>query len=339
LQNKESINYNEYDAIIFDIDGVLIDVINSYNQTIIKTTQRILDFIFKIKMNLTHIPIEKLISKFRHTGGFNNDIDTTYSIILTIVYCKKMNKCNRSEILNFFLNLLEKIDDKGILSVENELEKLGEIGDIKNKLEYPKDGNIVSTVFNEIFYGKDLYMEQFKKNSKYYFGKPLINNDKIIIKEKTIQDLSKEFNGKLILISGRSRVASYFTLNNLLNYFIKDACIFLEDEKREYAKPSTYAIHKVFNQLKLKNAIYVGDSIEDFLMVERFRDENNRAKIIFCGVYGTNAISSKDLKRLFELKRADIIVENVNDIPNILNNTKKIKPSIGYGGSRTYSPS
>ncbi len=34
-------------------------------------------------------------------------------------------------------------------------------------------------------------------------------------------------------------------------------------------------------------------------------------------------IHHEHLKRLFELKGADIIVENVNDIPNILNNTKK----------------
>jgi phosphoglycolate phosphatase-like HAD superfamily hydrolase len=321
LQYKESLNYNEYDAIIFDIDGVLIDVINSYNQTIIKTIQHVLYFIFKININLIDIRINKLISKFRHTGGFNNDIDTTYSIILTIVYCKIINKCDYSEIFNFFLDLLEKIDHKGILSVENQLEKLGDIKDIKIKLQYPKENNIISTVFNEIFYGPDLFKRQFKKNSKSYFGEPLINNDKIIIKEKTLQKLSKEFNGKLILISGRSRVAAHFTLKNLLDYFIKDACIFLEDEKREYSKPSTYALHKVFHQLNLKNAIYVGDSIEDFLMVERFKFETDRTKVIFCGVYGTNANSSKDLKRLFELKEADIIVKNVNNIPNILNNT------------------
>ncbi len=75
------------------------------------------------------------------------------------------------------------------------------------------------------------------------------------------------------MISGRSKIAAYFTLNNLLDYFIKDACVFLEDEKREYSKPNTFALHKVFNHLNLRNAIYVGDSIEDILMVEKFRQE------------------------------------------------------------------
>ena len=37
MKHKEGIIYSEYDAIIFDIDGVIIDVINSYNETIIKT--------------------------------------------------------------------------------------------------------------------------------------------------------------------------------------------------------------------------------------------------------------------------------------------------------------
>jgi HAD superfamily phosphatase len=321
LQYKENINYDTYEAIIFDIDGVLIDVIKSYNQTIIKTIEHILTNNFNIK--LTDFPIEQLISKFRHTGGFNNDIDTTYSMILTIVYCKLINKNDINEIFDFFIELLDKIDDKGILSVEKELERLGRIENIKNQLGYPKDDNIISTVFNEFFYGPDLFRKQFNKDPKYYFDKPLINNDKLIIKEKTIKDLSKKFNGKLILISGRSKIAANFTLQKLLDYFIKDACIFLEDEKREYSKPNTYAIHRVFNQLKLKNAIYVGDSIEDLLMTKKFRDETNGEKITFCGVYGKNTNSSKNLKRLFELKGADIIVENVNDIPNILNNTKK----------------
>lgn len=314
-------NYDKYEAIIFDIDGVLIDVINSYNQTIIETIQHILRINFN--MNLTDFPIENLISKFRNTGGFNNDIDTAYSIILTILYCRLINKTDLKEIFNFLSALLEKIDDKGIQAIENELRKLGNIDEIKNRLEYPQENNIISTIFNEIFYGPDLFRKQFNKDPQYYFNKPLIGNDKIIIKEDTIQDLSREFDGKLILISGRSKVAAYFTLNKLLNYFIKDACIFLEDEKREFSKPNTYAIHKVFEHLKLNNALYVGDSIEDLIMVKKFREETNSSKIIFCGVYGKNTNSSTELKRLFELNGADILVENVNDIPNILYNIKK----------------
>ncbi len=36
----------------------------------------------------------------------------------------------------------------------------------------------------------------------------------------------------------------------------------------------------------------LGDSIEDLLMAKKFRDETNKEKIIFCGVYGKNTNSS-----------------------------------------------
>ena len=312
--------YNGYDAIIFDIDGVLIDVINSYNQTIAKTIEYILHNHFNI--SLADFPIEQLISKFRHTGGFNNDIDTAYSIILTIVYCKLIEINETNEIYDFFIELLDKLDDKGIISVEKELEKYGNIENVKIKLGYPKEDNIISTIFNEIFYGPELFKMQFKKESKYYFDEPLIKNDKLIVLESTIKYLFEKFNGNLILISGRSKISAYFTLNNILDYFIKDACIFLEDEKREYSKPNPYAIYKVFNYLNLKSAVYVGDSVEDLLMVKKFKETRDE-KIIFCGICGKNMHSSESLKKLFEIKGADFMVETVNDIPNILNNIKK----------------
>ncbi len=69
----------------------------------------------------------------------------------------------------------------------------------------------------------------------------------------------------------------------------------------------------------------MGDSIEDLLMVKKFESETNDKKIIFFGIYGKgeSVKESEELKELFKRKGADILIENVNDIPNILNNTKK----------------
>lgn len=315
------INYNEYDAIIFDIDGVLIDVGSSYNQTIIKTVQYVLKNNFDIE--LTEFPYEELITKFRYTGGFNDDIDTTYSIILIFLYYSNFHKIRGEQIVVFFNELLKKIDDKGVESVEKELEKIGDIQSIKSKLKYNNKDDIISTIFNEIFYGPELFKKQFNRTPKYYFNEPFITNDILLIEESTIQYLSDLFKGNLVLVSGRSKVASYFTLDGLIDYFVKDACIFLEDEKKEFSKPNPFSLHKVFDCLELKNAIYVGDSIEDLLMVNNFRKVTNNREILFCGVYGKNNKASKDLKKLFKLKNADMIIEDVNDIPNILNNTKK----------------
>jgi hypothetical protein len=61
-------------------------------------------------------------------------------------------------------------------------------------------------------------------------------------------------------------------------------------------------------------------------MVENFRKQTAENKIFFCGVYGDdddkNNKGSINKKRLLKSNNADIIIKNVNDLPNILNNTK-----------------
>ena len=351
---------DECEAIIFDIDGVLVDVRRSYNEAIIKTVQIILKDIYDIKI-ANEFPFEKLISKLRNTGGFNNDIDTAYAIILIILHCILINKMDIEKTLGTFDKLVEKLDDKGKDSVEKELENMGDIRTIINELSYPgratadddedeDEENMISTLFNEIFYGPVLFKKQFDREPKYYFEKPLISNDKLIIKEESIKKLSQRFNGNLGLISGRSKVASYFTLGNFMKYFKDNACIFLEDEKREFSKPNAFSLHRVFDNLGLKSALYVGDSIADLLMVENFNDQvNKKSKVFFCGVYGegvdgnyssseskyddnsNNAAAAdkacennfaKIKEEILKSKNADLIIENVNDLPNILNITK-----------------
>jgi HAD superfamily phosphatase len=323
LTNKK-INFSECEAIIFDIDGVLVDVKKSYDEAIIKTVQFILIKSFNI--NLANFPFQDMISKLRNTGGFNNDIDTAYSIVLIILYCILINKMNTDKTIQVFHGILEKLDDKGKDSVEKELEKIGNITSITKELGYPSDGDTISTLFNEIFYGPILYKKRFNKEPIYYFDEPLINKDILIIKESTMHFLSQKFNGNLGLISGRSKIGSYFTLNSLIDYFNENACVFLEDENRKFSKPNAFSLHKVFDNLKLTSALYVGDSIADLLMVENFRKQTTEDRIFFCGVYGDgdgeNNKGSMDKKRLLKSNNADVIIRNVNDLPNILNNTK-----------------
>src|SRR5215213_6521740 len=71
-------------CILFDIDGVLIDIRKSYNIVIKKTVDFILNYIIGDTV-LKGIVNDDIILKFRQTGGFNNDTDTSYAIAVGIV--------------------------------------------------------------------------------------------------------------------------------------------------------------------------------------------------------------------------------------------------------------
>lgn len=328
--------YFNIDCIIFDIDGVLIDVTKSYNEAIKNTVQFVVGNMIK-KDNLKDLVTDKIILKFRQTGGFNNDIDTSYAISLALLSYPKLKNSN---IENFLIEIAEHADETGIGSVEKYIKKLISnktssnysinIHKILNYLNYPGNigDSIISTVFDEFFYGKELFLKRYGIKPKYYFGKPFIENDRIVITDNTIRKIKEKFDGKIAMVSGRSKIAASYALDNkfyLLNE--KNNSVFLEDEDRKYAKPNPYGLKKVINKINTRNDIlYCGDSVEDLIMARRAEVElnqknfNKKAKtnIVFCGIYGCSS-NPHELISDFMKKKADIIIKSINNLPYVLN--------------------
>jgi len=98
----------EIDAVIFDCDGVLIDISKSYDQAILKTTRYVLENFAKINDS---IDVDfKIIDGFKSTGGFNDEVDLTYAAIISIVAAKKLEKDQTS----FIFDVIDNADSSGI---------------------------------------------------------------------------------------------------------------------------------------------------------------------------------------------------------------------------------
>jgi HAD superfamily phosphatase len=320
------------DYIIFDIDGVLIDVKKSYNEAIKNTVQFVVRNL--IKKDLKDLITDQIILKFRQTGGFNNDTDTSYAIILALLSYQDLQNANLEK---FLIDVAEHADETGIDSVEKYIKKLTSnktfpnylknIDKILDYLNYPgKVGDsIVSTVFDEFFYGQELFLKRYKIKSKHYFGKPLIENDRIVITDNTIRKLIERFNSKIAMVSGRSKIAAAYALDNKFYLLNEKNSIFLEDEDRKFTKPNPYGLKKVINKINTRNDIlYCGDSVEDLIMARRAEEELNqkniitKTSIVFCGIYGCSSNKDELISKFME-KKADIIIKSVNDLPHILN--------------------
>src|SRR5919112_6170694 len=104
--------YINIGCIIFDIDGVLIDVTKSYNEAIKKTIHFVVGSMIK-KYNLKDVVTDKIILKFRQTGGFNNDIDTSYAISLALLSHQDLENANLEK---FLMEVAENADETGIES-------------------------------------------------------------------------------------------------------------------------------------------------------------------------------------------------------------------------------
>ncbi|HEX7033099.1 MAG TPA: HAD family hydrolase [Nitrososphaera sp.] len=312
-----------YDCALFDIDGVLVDVRKSYNAAIKRTVEYVLRSIAG-KSSLSSLPsyrnlvTDQLILKFRQSGGFNNDTDTTYAITLAMLARAPKNMIEGRKFLS---QVAENADETGYMSVEKFLSDCYDIEKWKKQLNYPAPVNesMLARVFDELFYGPELFKKRSNLEPKYWQrgGKPLIKNDRISVSSRTMKKLHEMFGGNLAMVSGRSRLAAEYSLKPVMKYFNLDACVFLEDEKREYAKPNPYAIRRAMEVMNAKTAVYAGDSTEDLLMARR-AEKQGGVKIAFVGIYGNSPNPSKTIAQ-FRREGVKAIARSVNQLPNTIN--------------------
>ena len=300
------------DGVIFDCDGVLIDISNSYDLTI----KKIVDFVLKKMANIDqpNIVSTQMIDGFKATGGFNDEVDATYSLILSVVAAKKLDR-NPSE---FIFDVIKNADQTGISSVETYLDTLVDISEIRKKLSYPgqHDINPLYSVFDEMFYGANLYNELYKRKPQFFNDKGLIDNDVVLVKKELIEKLRKKFGKKISIVSGRGFVSTKYSLKTLFDEFDLKNSRFLEDEPREFAKPNPQPLISSIKGLESSCCMFVGDSVEDIIMARKADELGN--KTIFCAIYGTSK-DPETKRNLFEQKNADIILESIDLIPKTLN--------------------
>jgi len=325
LVNEDSLSkFKNIECAILDCDGTLVNINKSYNACIKKTVGFMLERLLGGKQWYDLVS-DELILRFRMSGGFNNDTDTSYACILAAL-ASESNDVNLVRL--FALKVASEASDKGIRSVEEFLEKSGYAGivkEAKNELRYPDlvGSSILSTIFDEFFYGKELFVKLHGMQPKFNNSKGFIDDDKVVISYESANEISKIFNGKVAIVSGRSRLATEYSLKTILQHFNINTSVFLEDEEKDVIKnnlnikvnkPEPYALLKAMKALNAKSAISVGDSAEDIIMSRR---AGEKCSIVFCGVYGTGIDRNIQFK-MFVDRSADAIIENVNLLPHLL---------------------
>ena len=118
------------------------------------------------------------------------------------------------------------------------------------------------------------------------------------------------------MVTGRGKESVKYSLKNLLYEFDLKNSAFLEDESRDLAKPNPESLLCSIDGMNCNNVIYVGDSMEDFIMSKKATEINYN--IIFCGIIGTSKDPQKKLE-LFEQNGVKLVLDSINLLPKVLN--------------------
>lgn len=222
-------------VILFDLDGVLVDVSNSYRLAIKKTAE----FFTKQTARLQDI------QSLKERRGYNNDWDLTLALIAA-----KGFKIRRKDVIRKF---------------------------------------------------QEFYLGCNGQNG-------FIGNEKWMLSPKILSELYKKY--RLGIVTGRPKKEAYTVLKkfNMLDFF--DCVVTMADYKEKLAKPNPFSINLALKQLGSRQAVYVGDSVDDIKAARN-------AKIESIGVLPPY-VSSDSLKQLLTENGAKTVLNDVNKLGRVL---------------------
>jgi len=329
MQNKK--------LIVFDMDGVIMDVSASYRDVVRRTT-KLFFYPARSSENLPE-PLFKLsdLAAVKQSGGLNNDWDLT-NVVINLLYSltdkpivhksenpwlryrETIRRCDVT-VLAEYLNatvrpLASLLEDKGTTE-DNFISELS-VGDVGS-------GNIIKQIFQEIYLGPELFKSTYHMEPEIYRGEGYILREKLLIARSILKALSQE--NVLAVATGRPRSEAEYPLKRfqLRQFFTTvltlDDCV--SEEKRIFekegrsvslSKPDPFMLDAIADSHR--NAVngfyYIGDMPDDMLAAARSRFGFKSIGILI------SAPDKSSLKKILQRTGADYIVEDFESLKNII---------------------
>jgi len=275
--------------IVFDMDGVLIDVSRSYRETARRTAR----LFFRGAQGFEKLPDPLFsltdLAALKQTGGLNNDWDLVsqaLSLLFALVKAPANPEARAGSILHEGIRDCDVSDLAAFLSSSpNALMDLwrrygrrkdpfvakcyqGDVG----------DGNVIKRIFQEIYLGESLFRAIYNLEPVYRQGGGLIDQEVLLIDRAILKELSLKH--ILAVATGRPRAEADYPLDRftLREYFrlvvTLDDCtgeeerLFRESGERiSLSKPDPFLLDLIPRLIgdQFQGCYYLGDMPDDML--------------------------------------------------------------------------
>ncbi|MEJ2099207.1 MAG: HAD hydrolase-like protein [Desulfobacterales bacterium] len=328
---------NKKCLIVFDMDGVLIDVSNSYRAAARQTAR----LFYKSapaseKLPEPLFPLRDLAA-VKQSGGLNNDWDLSclvISLLFNLIekppvyqskdpwarYQETIRQCDVSSLASFL--------ESTPMPLSNLLQRAGKT---KNSFIYGLfagdvgSGNIIKQIFQEVYLGKDLFEATYGLNPLFYHAEGFIHREKPLIARDVLEALAR--NHILAIATGRPRAEVEYPLAHfdLKKYFTNVLALedCLEEEKRRsqtegnqvsLSKPDPFMLDAIAAKQKnpLDGYFYIGDMPDDMVAAKKSAAGYKAVGIIMA------AADKQSLKKELLRAGADYIIEDFDQLKSLL---------------------
>ncbi|QLD89329.1 TIGR01548 family HAD-type hydrolase [Natronomonas salina] len=283
------------DAVVLDIDGVLVDVADSYRRAIVESIERVYgDTIEKEDVQL-----------FKDAGGFNDDWELTYAAALYVLARREKPQLS----IETYTGLISASGgglEGARTAVADELDPAS-----REQVLADWDKERLRDVFQQLYLGADLYRE-LEGGEPDLETEGYIHDESVLLAPDTREALEA---WPLGVLTGRPRAEAEIALERV-GLEVDDEHRFTMDDWAG-GKPDPEALVTLAERLEADSVVFVGDTLDDIHTASNAAEADPDREYRGVGVL-TGGLTGEEGRRKYREAGAAAILESVNDLPERL---------------------
>ncbi len=280
-------------AVVLDIDGVLIDVADSYRQAVVDSVEHVYG----------ETVDRAAIQQFKNAGGFNNDWLVTDAVAL---YTLATQTGYDGDIEAF----TDRIANEGGGLDGAEATLAAELPNATFEAVIDKwDPDELRRVFQALYLGAELYRE-LEDDEPPVETEGFIHDEPVIVDPETIETLTEHYD--VGVVTGRPAAEATIALDRA-GLDVPDDHRFTMDNW-EQGKPHPYALLTLADRFGADSVVFVGDTLDDVKTAVNADREDSETAYAGVGVL-TGGLTGESGRQKFTAAGAVDVLESVNAVP------------------------
>jgi len=284
------------DAVVLDVDGVLVDVADSYRRAIVESVESVYG---------ETIP-KPAIQSFKDAGGFNNDWELTYAAALYVLAGREGYDAD----LDAFTDAIAERGGGGPAAEAVIRDALD--ADAWSRVEGAWDRDRLRAVFQQLYLGSDRYRE-IEGGEPDLDCRGFVEDEPVIVEQETIAALTERY--PVGVLTGRPAAEADIALSRAGLDVPADLRFTMDDW--EEGKPHPRALVTLAERADAGAVAFVGDTLDDVRTARNADDEDASRTYYGVGVL-TGGLTGESGRRKYREAGADAVIDSVNDLPALL---------------------
>jgi HAD superfamily hydrolase (TIGR01548 family) len=285
----------QVDAVVLDIDGVLVDVADSYRRAIIESVDRVCGKTID----------RDAVQLFKDAGGFNNDWELTDAAALFVLA--------RREGLDMDVGTFtDRIAEAGG-GLEAAKAVVGDLPSVAQaRVRDQWDTERLRETFQALYLGEELYRE-LEGGEPPLSAPGYIHDEPTLVERETIADLTERFD--VGVLTGRPAAEAEIALERVGLSVPEDRRFTMDDW--EEGKPHPRALVELAERFDAERVAFAGDTLDD-VRTARNADDADAGRVYYAVGVLTGGLTGEAGRRKYAENGADAVVDDVNELVELL---------------------